>query len=63
MMMMSENMTLDETYGHYAVYSESLRAVVVDTLTGATLKRYKGESAWSDAERYASDLALNEQYA
>ena len=63
MMMMDENLVHDATYGHYAVYAGSMRAIVVDTLTGTTVKRYAGETAWMDADRYAGDLDAQEQYA
>lgn len=48
-------------YGEYAVYSEEVAAVVVKGRK--VIKKFKGESAWSEAERYASDQFFKEQYA
>jgi len=33
---------------------------VVDGTTGKAVKRFSGETAWSDGERYAGDLHLEE---
>ncbi len=40
----------------------NLVAVVRNLTTGKAVKRFKGETAWSDAQREVSDLALQEMY-
>lgn len=52
---------LVQNHGTYSVYADSFRAVVVDG-EQRIIKRFKGETAWSDAERYASDRAWEEVY-
>jgi hypothetical protein len=53
-----EGMTLEENWGSYSSYAtpEGMKAVVVDWRTGKPVKRYKGETAHQDANRWASDL-------
>ena len=51
-----ESMPLDENWGSFNTYSDSDKAVVVEWRTGKAVKRFKGETAWSDANRWASDL-------
>lgn len=41
--------------GAYTVSSGEMLAMVL-TESGRVLKSFTGETAWSDAERYASDL-------
>lgn len=43
------------------VDSDSMRAIV--RVNGKTVKSFKGESAWANAERYAMDLVLKAIYA
>lgn len=45
------------------VNDAELKARVVDTRTNKTLKRYRGETAWSDAARDAEDRWTTERYA
>lgn len=48
--------------GRYVVLSDVLWARVYDA-EGNVLKRFKGETAWMDAERYASDLHFQDEMA
>ncbi len=50
----------DLAIGDYEVQSEELSAVVVNVVSGKVVKRFRGESAWSDANRYATDLYFAE---
>ena len=43
-------------------WSDDSRAVVIDTESDRVLKRFTGESAWSNANRYASDLYTAQRY-
>lgn len=51
-------MTPDYNIGDYEVHvdDEALKAVVIFLPTGKPIKRFKGETAWSDARRHAEDL-------
>lgn len=49
-------LALEETYGPYEVYADDDRAVIINTDRHKVVKRFRGESAWSNANRYASDL-------
>ena len=53
-------MQLDFTQGNFASYAsdDGMRAKVVDTRTDKTVKAFKGETAWSDAQRLAGDKAV-----
>jgi hypothetical protein len=44
--------------GDYHVYRtpDEMVVVVIDNLKNRQVKEFKGESAWSDAERYAEDM-------
>lgn len=48
---------IDQQWGNYVtlVDDTNLVAVVRNARTGVTLKTFRGETAWSDAGRYASD--------
>jgi hypothetical protein len=49
-------------YGHgITVESDSMSGVV--RVNGKVVKKFKGETAWSDAERHATDLVLKAVYA
>ena len=50
----------DYQHGDYAseVDDANLVAVVRDVSTGRVVKRFRGETAWSDAQRKVDDLAL-----
>jgi hypothetical protein len=48
-------------WGSYTVYSDSMSGRVVHD--GKIIKRFKGETAWIDAERYAEDLWVKEKYS
>lgn len=54
----------EHVHGDYetAVDDQRLIAIVRNTSTGKTIRRFTGETAWSDAERYADDLALADRY-
>jgi len=54
----------DYQQGDYAseVDDANLKAVVRNLTTGKIVKRFKGESAWSDAQREVTDLALAAMY-
>jgi hypothetical protein len=59
--MEDETLELVDTFGIYGVYANEFKAVVVDA-TEKPIKTYTGENAWSDAQRYASDLMFKEMY-
>lgn len=44
------------------VYAEGAMRVV-DERTGKVVKTFKGECAWMNAERLASDMAVKERYS
>ena len=46
--------------GKYVVESDSMHGNV--TLNGRIVKAFKGETAWSDAERWAEDKHYAELY-
>jgi hypothetical protein len=48
-------LVLEEKYGVYESWTSPMYAEVRG-LNGKVVKRFKGESAWSNANRYASDL-------
>lgn len=54
-------MELDIEYGKYEVYSDSMNAEVRDASTGKVVKKFKGETAHMDADRFASDLLFAQQ--
>jgi hypothetical protein len=56
--------SIDFTQGDYGTYlaDDTMSAILVDLRTGRKLKTFKGETAWSDASRAASDKALAELY-
>lgn len=45
----------------YEIWSSSFAAEVKKD--GEIIKRFRGETAWSDAERYVSDLVFYNQFA
>ena len=53
-----QGMTLEANWGSYNVYAtpNGMKAAVVDWRTGKAVKRFSGESSWSDADRWATDL-------
>jgi hypothetical protein len=59
-------MAFIEDYRHGSFASEvddaNLVAVVRNVTTGNAVKRFTGETAWSDAQREVTDLALQEMY-
>ena len=49
-------------YGHgITVESDSMSGIV--RVNGKAVKKFRGETAWSDAERHAKDLMLKAMYA
>jgi hypothetical protein len=54
----------DYQHGNYAseVDDANLKAIVRDLTSGKVVKRFSGESAWADAQREVSDLALADMY-
>lgn len=56
-------MELDMQYGNYQVFSSSFNAEVRDITTGKIVKKFKGETAHMDADRFASDLFFAKKYA
>ncbi len=54
----------DYQHGEFAseVDDANLVAVVRNVTTGKVVKRFKGETAWSDAQRKVTDLALAAMY-
>jgi hypothetical protein len=59
-----EKLELDDTQelatGIYEIWSSSFAAEVKKD--GNIIKRFSGETAWSDAERFVSDLRFSEMY-
>ena len=55
-------MTLDYQFGDYASYTDdaNLKAEVRRVSTGRVIRKFSGETAWSDAERLVGDLAIEE---
>jgi len=53
-----DGMELEVNWGSYNVYAseDGMKAVVVDWRTGKPSKRFKGETAHHDADRWATDL-------
>lgn len=53
-----EGMPLEENWGSFNTYAteNGMKAVVVDWRTGKAVKRYTGETAYQDANRWAYDL-------
>jgi len=51
-------MELNENWGSFNTYStnDGMSAVVVEWRTGRAVKRFKGETAHTDANRWATDL-------
>ena len=58
-------LTLDYQQGNFAseVDDANLVAVVRNLTTGKVVKRFKGETAWMDAQREVGDLALQQMYS
>lgn len=48
-------------WGH-GITTETTDMSGVVKRNGKVVKRFRGETAWSDAERYASDLMFKEVY-
>jgi hypothetical protein len=55
----------DYTIGDFEVLVDdvNLRARVHSVVTGETLKRFSGETAWVDARRFANDRYWESRYA
>lgn len=51
---MTETLTLDSEIGEYETWSSEMSAEV--RKAGKVIKKFRGETAWSDAERFAWDL-------
>ena len=56
--------TTDYQHGNYAseVDHANLKAVVRNLTSGKVVKRFSGETAWMDAQRKVTDLALADMY-
>ena len=58
-----EHMAFITDYQHGNFVSEvddtNLKAVVRNVSTGKVVKRFSGESAWSNAQRFVDDLAFS----
>lgn len=50
------------SYGGYTSYSDSDYAYVVKDGTSRKLKEFRGETAWSDADRWLDDKVVQEKY-
>lgn len=57
---MTETLTLDTTIGQYESWSSEVSAEV--RKAGKVVKKFRGETAWSDAERFAWDLFTKDQF-
>jgi hypothetical protein len=53
-----QGLDFDTNWGSYNVYSGSMKAVVLDWRTEKAVKRFKGETAHTDANRWAYDLHI-----
>lgn len=51
-----EGLATEERFAQFEVWADDERAVIINTDTHKVVKRFRGESAWSNAARYASDL-------
>lgn len=51
------------TYADGSIITETDAVSGVVRVNGKVVKKFKGESAWMDAERYAMDLAFKIIYA
>jgi hypothetical protein len=53
-----QGLPLDTNSGSFSTYAspDGMRAIVVEWRTGKACKRFKGETAHQDAERWAYDL-------
>ena len=60
-----QGFSIDFDQGNWATYlsDDALTAILVDLRTGRKVKTFKGETAWSDAAREASDKALADLYS
>lgn len=56
---MTETLTLDSQIGDYETWSSEMTAEV--RKGGKVIKKFRGETAWSDAERFAWDLFSKDQ--
>ena len=58
-------MPLETNWGSFNVYArpDGMKAVITQWSTGSTLKTFIGETAWSDADRYAADLYFSHDLA
>ena len=57
--------SIDFDQDNWATYlsDDAMTAILVDLRTGRKVKTFKGETAWSDASREATDRALAELYS
>jgi len=60
-----DGMPLETNWGSYNVYAtpDGTKAIITQWSTGFTLKTFTGETAWSDADRYATDLYFSHDLA
>ena len=58
-------MILDYEAGDFASYTDdaNLKAEVRCVSTGRVIRKFSGETAWSDAERLVGDLELERLYS
>ena len=59
--MTNQTEIIEYGYGIEAQHITNMQSLVVDN--GKVIKLCKGETAWMDAERFASDLFFERQYA
>lgn len=57
---MTEALTLDTAIGSYETWSSEMFAEV--RKAGKVIKKFRGETAWSDAERFAWDSFTKDQF-
>ena len=55
-----EGMPFEDNWGSFNTYVsiDGTKAVVVEWRTGRVVKRFKGETAYTDADRWAYDLHI-----
>lgn len=57
---MTATLTLDTTIGQYETWANEMNAEV--RKAGKVIKKFRGETAWSDAERFAWDSFTKDQF-
>lgn len=59
----THKLSLESTYGNFQAWTSNMYGAVINTATGKVVKRFRGEMAWSDADRYAGDADVEARLA